>query len=289
MRSSLSLSDVARYAYAMPKGTLGNAAQARLLAAEVAKTKARWRSASRVVLVHTMGKVGSMSIYKALRDACREDVAIFHTHRLVPLDDPAALIERKSLAPRKTWFTSAALFDLLKDEPKPTSVLTVVRDPLERNISGFFQTIERYTDNGRPIVPGRHSETGPGLAAMFVERYPHNAITTWIDREIRTHFDIDLYDTPFDKDAGFSVARNAETTVTAVRFDRLETVGPDLLSQVSDRPVSQLPRRNSSAKKHSGLLFEEMKASLVLPREAEEALYSSKYATHFGFTPGRAK
>ena len=135
MRSSLSLSDVARYAYAMPKGTLGNAAQARLLAAEVAKTKARWRSASRVVLVHTMGKVGSMSIYKALRDACREDVAIFHTHRLVPLDDPAALIERKSLAPRKTWFTSAALFDLLKDEPKPTSVLTVVRDPLERNLS----------------------------------------------------------------------------------------------------------------------------------------------------------
>lgn len=259
--------------------------QAAALSREQAAVAETWGNARRIILVHTMGKVGSMAISHALRAHTEPDVAIFHTHRLIDIDDPIAIAEREGLAPRKTWFTSSAILKLLHTTPKPLSVVTVARDPFDRNISGFFQTLERYTDDGRPLRPGAKPPSAQHLAKLFVDRYPHSAITTWLDREITRHFGVDIYGTPFEPKVGWMRAKKGEIDVVVARFDRLADIAPEMLSSISDRPVSVLERKNTSESKHIGPLVMQVRDVMEFPEEIERELYGSRYSEHFGFSP----
>lgn len=276
------IADYLRYGYTVPKGRVGNAAQGAVMRFELPRTRRRWRQAERPVLIHTMGKVGSMALAGAVERAEIPGVEVFHTHRLIDHTDAGVIAERSGLAPRRTWYVSSALERCIAEDDGPVVVLTVVRDPLERNISGFFQTIERYLPDGRPINPSAPPSAAE-LVDLFVDRFPHQAITTWLDREIAAHFGVDPYATPFDADAGFDIHRAGNTVVGLARHDRFPDAAEGMLRAALEADGIELIRRNTTADKHIGDLVDEFKRLLVLPEALVDELYRSRYATHFGF------
>lgn len=275
-------SDYLRYAYTMPKGRAGNALQGLAMRAELPRTSRRWQRAERPVLIHTMGKVGSMALAGAVERAAIPGVEVFHTHRLVDHRDPGVLVERSGLAPRRTWYVSSGLTRSINKTTKPTVVLTVVRDPLERNVSGFFQTIERYMPDRRPINPASAPEP-EALVELFIERFPHDAIATWLDREIVSHFGVDPYATDFDDAAGYSLHRRENWTVGIARHDRFPQAAENMLSEALDVEGIELTRRNATGDKHIAGLVAAFKAALVLPDDIADRMYATRYAHHFGF------
>jgi hypothetical protein len=281
------VSDYLRYAYTVPKGGAGNTAQGLVMRGELARTRRRWQRAERPVLIHTMGKVGSMAMAGAVHRAEIPGVEVFHTHRLIDHNDPGVKLERQGIAPRRTWYVSSALARCVAEQSKNVVVLSVVRDPLERNVSGFFQTIERYLPDRKPINPASPPPVDQ-LIEIFIERWPHQAITTWLDREISTHFDIDPYERPFDAESGFSLHRSAtgsgvNNVVGIARHDRFPEAAESMLSAALGVDGISLTRRNATGDKHIAPLVERFKQDLSMPADIVDDLYRSRYATHFGF------
>ena len=92
------------------------------------------------VLVWQMGKVGSSTIVNSLHQA-RFDGAVFHVHVL-----SGALIGRGELFKKAVrqgtvaYLYNVALRELLCGGNRRWKIISLVREPVGRNISAFFQT-----------------------------------------------------------------------------------------------------------------------------------------------------
>lgn len=279
------ITELGWYAYTYPKGTYGNALQGQAMKVSLLITEFRWRRADQVVLVHTMGKVGSKALAAAIESAALPGVEVFHSHRLIDHRNPEVIIERQGLAPRRTWYVSSKLAARVAERTKPCVVLSVVRDPMERNVSGFFQTIERYLPDRRPLRPGEPHPSAEQLVELFIERYPHDAVTRWAERELGTHFGVDPYEHPFDRDRGYGIIEQPPVTIGIARHDLFPGAAEAMLRDTMGLARVELPRRNTTDGKHVGSLVRDFNAALVVPDDLIDRVYSSRYAQHFGFTP----
>ena len=276
------LKDLAWSAYVWPKGEVGNRAQAAVLRrVESRRVRAAWESAERVLLVHTPGKVGSKAIVAALKAASRPGDVIFHTHRINPDSLRGVEEERRGVAPRRTWYTADFLGKRLREpHDKDVVVIAAVRDPVARGLSAFMQNIERHGEARRPITSLTRQDA-VDLGRQFVERYPHQEITTWVEVELNDMFGVDLYLEPFDHATGYQVVRRDRLAVGVVRHDRLGTALRPFLRDLAGLAVPEVGRVNDSSGKAYADVYADLRASLTLPQPLLDLLYDSAYARHF--------
>jgi hypothetical protein len=219
------------------------------------------------VLVYQMGKVGSMSIAATLRSAgCRR---VFRTHRLVPDNyrgDPwyqrsvSALVQRR----------------LLRRDTTPVRIISPVRDPISRNVSGFFQNLKLYADDPE------HASVSE-LQHFFVERYPHDVGVRWFDREMRQSFGIDVYAHPFDPAVGHVTLRQGRVDVLLFKIELSDETIAALLAEFLELDTVALARINEAAargQRHKAT-YDDFLRSLALPVELVDSLYDSQFARHF--------
>lgn len=139
-------------------------------------------------VVYTMGKVGSTSLSTAIRHAglpCHD----IHTLDLERLKAMAKqCLEEDRLPPPHVCDSLGWIEHGLLDTRRCTYI-TAVRDPVERNLSAFFQNLPE----------GDHSPAR--LFDRFLETYPHDLPVTWFEDEFRRFLDIDVPALPFDKTA----------------------------------------------------------------------------------------
>ena len=278
--------DLAWTAYVWPKGRVGNALQGAVLGGlESRRVRAAWAAADRAILVHTPGKVGSRAMVAAVRPALGAGDVVFHTHRINPATLDAARLERVGIAPRRTWYTAEFLGRAVM-QPGATDVvvLAAVRDPLSRNLSAFFQNVERYRPAGRPLTSPDPAQADE-LAELFVRRFPHEEVLGWVGSELEDLFGVDVYGAPFDHATGYQVARGDRAAVGVLRHDRLDDALPGLATELLGVRVGPPPRVNDSAGKAYGPLYRAVRERVDLGAALVERLYDSPFARHF-FTEG---
>lgn len=126
----------------------------------------------RPILVHSMGRCGSGTIYETLK---RAGYRTAHVHYLTrPPDDQ----NREALK----------LLQACKD----VYVITPIRKPIARNLSAFFMNYVSY---------GKAKPTWE----EFLSRYSHEVPLTWFDREMLPVWGIDVYREPFDTQRGWQI------------------------------------------------------------------------------------
>lgn len=219
------------------------------------------------VLVYQTGKVGSMSIAAAARSAgCRR---VFRTHRLVPdnyRNDPWRQLSVSTLLHRRF---------LSRDAPH-LRIISPVRDPVSRNISGFFQNLKRYADDPE------HASVGE-LQRCFLERYPHDVGVRWFDTEMRQAFGIDVYAHPFDPAVGHTAVREGSVDVLLFKIELPDETIAVLLAEFLEVEAVALERVNEAAARgprHKSA-YDQFRRSLALPAELVDTLYDSQFARHF--------
>jgi hypothetical protein len=164
------------------------------------------------VLIYQMGKVGSRSVEASLL-ASRLDLPVFHIHYLsaemLEKETDCFYDERCGSNRKLKGVFSRQLFEsyfirsavLARPHPKKKwKIITLVREPIARNISALFHDLDEY-------IPGSHNNIYSipyeELFQAFLEKVNHELPLTWFDIELNPLFGVDVYASPFPKEKGY--------------------------------------------------------------------------------------
>lgn len=186
------------------------------------KTKLRKPKA---ILIDQMGKVGSSAIVASL-EALKLDTPIYHTHYLNP-DQIRYRLEKIKLEGRKlkvgshlitSKYLSKIITKSLSD--KQWKVITLVREPISRNISAFFQNINIFIPNFVERYQGGSLQT-IDVIDTFLTSYSHDLPLKWFDEEINNVFNVEVFKNEFPKARGYKIFNNKNLSLLVIRLEDL--------------------------------------------------------------------
>lgn len=161
-----------------------------------------------VVAVHTMGKVGSTSVVRALRAA---GVDALHTHHL-----GLAGLQRQALRGRtlRRIENSRTLIGHILDG-RPVKLITLVRDPIARNVSTYLASLRNAAKRDPSILAADPGALAEAFAAFDQLREP----VTWWHEHLQDPLDVDVFSTPFDPAAGTVEITRPHLALLVMRTD----------------------------------------------------------------------
>jgi hypothetical protein len=234
------------------------------------------------VLVYTAPKVASTAVTDALQAV--EGQAVFHVHMIsaASIRSLREAMRRRGLSRMRRDVLGLedignALASGLIEPRRPARVVSLVRDPVARNISFYFETLDVLWQTAR-AHERVHLER---LLAEFHERFRHERGIDWFDNEFKPVLGIDVYEHPFPHDLGYLRIDSGPYEVLIMRHDLDDRVKERCLAElVGVRAVSLTPR-NVSAQKPYADVYREFLRRIELPEDYVKRLLDSKYARHF--------
>ena len=236
------------------------------------------------ILVYQMGKVGSSSISKSLKNSGIK--SFFHLHYLLKAKDLEDRIFFDAASPqlpnlrfsritqeRKGRF----LYENLIIKKKPVKVISLTREPIGRNVSAFFQTFERET--GKKYEESNFSVQE--LTEIFLDFYPHSIPLNWFDNQIKTCLGIDVYEYPFPKEQGFLSINKDNIDLLLLKSEIPNNIKEKAIAEFLDMKEFKIVNANVGADKNYSNMYEAFKQSLQLPMSYLEEMCNSKYFNHF--------
>lgn len=251
--------------------------------AEIWRSQARERAAhafrNTPVFVYTMGKVGSTTVYDALSASDMAD-CVFQVHSFNPerLAEARQRRARYNMGASLNIIESEALLEQMRSRPEhPIKLITLVRDPIAREISAMFETrwLAQHVldEHGNFLVEKTVNYqiaqlTGPESCQSFF---------TWFDWQVRDVFGIDILETPFPKERGWQVYRNGAVEMLLIRLEDFSRIGPATIAEFLEMsgpieyPASRVRREES---------YPLVRDRVKLPVEVCERLFRSPLMTH---------
>lgn len=239
------------------------------------------------ILVFSMGKSGTETIFESIKNSSYKG-PVYHVHRL---SEKGILeeIEKSKLSnnpyykSQKRIIASQFLNSIIfkNDKNIQWKVVSLVREPISRNISAFFQEIniwaprllDKYLINNEDVVDD--------LIDQFFKRYRHDTPLKWFDNELKSVFGIDVYSETFNKDQGFSIYGNDSTEVLVLRLENLNKCAKIAFSEFLGLNNFNLIQSNISNNKYYKELYFNFKHRINIPSTYIEKMYKSKFCKHF--------
>ncbi len=245
------------------------------------------------VVVYQMGKVGSSSIVASLR-ALPQKLQIHHVHTLTKqgIAHAEAIYRQMSLATQSNTATRARHLQssryLTRSMNSPRShsrgkrwkVVTLVREPIARNVSSFFQTIDHLLPHfmARYDVGEIDIET---VNKTFLENFDHQQVLQWFDVEIAAALGIDVYSSAFPKERGYQLYRGETCDLLLLKLEMLNSCAADAFYDFLGVDNFELIKSNVADEKEYAQAYLDFKRSVQLPDPYLHQMYASRYMQHF--------
>lgn len=235
--------------------------------------------ATTAVLVYQMGKVASKSV--ALSVARYPRFSVFHMHILSPSNYEAAERQQRVLLGDEdvsyVLDVSRIVHRGLIASGQPIKIITLVREPIGRNISAYFQNLDfwwKTPDAYRKI-------TMPELVDRFLRDFPHHEPLTWFDNEFRPATGVDIYSLPFPQQEGFQEIHAGPLDILVLKHDLADRIKASRLSMLLSIDNFRLLRENTAEGKRYREKYKEFQKSIRLPSTYIDEMLGSKYVRHF--------
>lgn len=233
------------------------------------------------MLVYQMGKVASQSISKSLTAAGVYNYQIHFLSR-EGMRTAEQVYRKNWIAGRggakHLWQSQVVSRWLASGTSGRWKVITVVRDPVARNISSYFQIAE--LEYGIDLSATSAADAA-GLAERFLEEFHgHDLPLRWLDDELRAVLGVDVLSEPFSS-SGYAVYSGRHADVLLLRFEDLGRVFAPAVSAFLGTPVTMSIAANTSDSKRYGDLYAQTRQRLALPPEYLDRMYDSPYCRHF--------
>lgn len=265
------------------------------------------RSSDPPVLIFQMGKVGSQTVRASL-EALQLDRPLYFTHYLTGPYLVASEDDRKKYfgTPkqhrlRQAWQSQYLQKRIAKDlkRGRRWKVVTLVRDPIARDISMFFQGLDfellhppdHYrvrSDFVDPTSPDFELEADLERPDVLIERFLDStredgptSCVGFFDVQMEPIFGIDVFETPFSPSRGFHIYRGEAADVLLIRLESLNQCAPQAFKDFLDIDDFVLRNANVSENKDYAAVYRRFKESISLPRDYVSRVYSSKFMRHF--------
>ncbi len=249
------------------------------------------------LLVYQMGKVGSKSVAKSLHaDALRRP--IHHVHFLAEQRVKELERERRPLfrTPdekklKRIWEYQYLRRRLAKRKSTDRwKIVTLVRDPVARNLSTFFEEIrvvERHSDKVWKIHSDRYGfdatvdlDNPENLFELFWRHCQHNRPLEYFDTEFKPLFDIDVLASPFPMDRGFQIYPGRGVDILLIRLENLSSCASVAFKEFLDLNDFELSDTNLAKDKEYAQLYSQFKQAIPIPTSYLDKLYESRFSQH---------
>ncbi len=254
----------------------------------------RRRLGQELLLVHTMGKVGSTTVAASLRArGIRRSALMYQPHFIS--DEGRAFAERLATEGVGGWDrlvrkerggflrnrVLAGELTRMRAAGERVKVITMVRDPVATNLSGLFHNHIWWPAE---LKTGCAEPTADCLAALrryFLDHYPHDVPDTWFDMEVRPLYGIDVYAQPFDPERGYAIYRSAFADVLLLKLEKLNECAVEAFQAFMGLDDFQLVESNVAEDKSYAALYKAFRREMTLPAGYLDAMYNTRFATHF--------
>lgn len=240
------------------------------------------KSPSHPVLIYQMGKVGSKTVLASLR-AHAPFSEIHHSHLLNHLDELERTLSTSLSNPsssRTEVIRGRKLRELFLQRSEPWDVITLVRDPVARNISAFFHNLTEMFPPGtshEQIVAKGVEE----LCEVFITRYSQEAPISWFPTQLEPLTGIDVYSVPFDHQAKCIVTEGDRCRLLVLRMEDLSETGAACTARFLGLENFAFTNANEASNKIYGDIYKNFVRNARLTDEYLDRMYGSELARHF--------
>lgn len=238
------------------------------------------------IIIYQMGKVGSTTIYRSLKNLGLKN-RVYHIHFLSQRGVELAIKNHKKAGIRFVPHLSLSRGlskKLIKDPTLRWKIVTLVREPIGFEVSNYFQNYQKSKLKNLDLTDEKNMETISAYLERKLSAYdPSKAyVENWFEKEIKTVTGVDVFNHPFDQDAGYSIIRGDNADILIMRLESLNQVfNPALkLFLGMDRDISMI-RKNVGADKIYSSLYAKVKDKIKLSENVCERIYDSKFFSHF--------
>lgn len=266
-------------------------------------TVARWRlrfllddwRRRRLLVVYQMGKVGSSTIVASLK-ALPPTWSVHHVHTLTAegIATREAIYHKLTQERASSYFPRArhllSSYYLRSKLPTPTTtavlpnqrwkVITLVREPISRNISEFFQVI----DYKLPNFVARYNAgalTIDETVQTFMAGFDHDDTLHWFDQEIKPVLGIDVFAEPFPKARGYQIYQGPFADLLLLKLEQMDECAGAAFGEFLGLENFTLVKTNVGEEKAYAAAYNEFKQRLALSPAYLQRMVGSHYVQHF--------
>lgn len=229
------------------------------------------------IVIHTMGKVGSSSITKSLE--AHGEFEPFQTHQLNPktIGNFERFHKENDHKMPKHLATSRRVLDEIIPNSDRVRIITLVREPVARNLSSFFQTLYMHKMDNKA-----NARDPQEFISKFFDDYDHDVPLRWFDRQVKEPLGINAYEHAFLFSYGYQTILHDKFEMLLLRC---ESSDERKLAIIQDflgcENLSLVSENVSSKKKDYGKAYRETQKQIAFPESYLDRMYESDMARHF--------
>lgn len=251
----------------------------------IAELEKHLRTKGPTLLVHQMGRAGSMTTVSTLRNASL-GMPVFHTHWLNTRNIAKRLNRFAGAPDRKLPFNVRVGIRISQElgrhgrDYRPWHLVTVFREPVARNLSVYFLSIVDYI----PDFFRRHASgelTNNEILDVFLRKFPHDEPLDWFNEEVLEIFGIDVFEYPFPVEHGYQVIREEGFSMLLIKVEELNDCFARAFEEFFDVRISTLDQKHITERDPSYGMYQRFLKDVRLPDEYLTRMYDSRFARHF--------
>ncbi len=242
------------------------------------------------IFILQMGRVGSNSVVAAINQAYRAvqiNVPVYHSHYIAHYE---RIIERASFdlnnyhnAKRDIENIDTKnrdeLFKCLKAQ-KPVKIISLVRDPVARNVSTFFYAFPEFVPEWKDME-SQNLLSASALNAIFESKRQFiQTAFNWFDEQVKDTLGLDVYTVSFDTSRGWQVYKKGQVELLLLRMEDLYRTGEDALRRFLRLPQIEMVKVNTGEERETYELYRRF-LTYPISQEYLNMTYSTRLARHF--------
>jgi hypothetical protein len=228
------------------------------------------------IVVYQMGKVGSGSITQTL---IASGYNAYHVHHLRETNIEGVKSQLLSkgfdLPPELTTIPKIIKANILGSATN--RFITLVRDPIARNISAFFHNLQILTS----IPNSKEIPNVTELINVFLTQYGHEIPLNWFDNELKTVLGIDIYEYPFPKNNGYLEINFKNIHLLILKVEISDEAKIYALSNFLGGNPIKFRNSNIAEDKYYKNIYKRFQTNIRLPKDYIDTMLNSRYTNHF--------
>jgi len=161
-------------------------------------------------------------------------------------------------------------------------IVTIIREPISREVSSFFQNIEFH----KKILENKNLEVDVQKAHRILNQKLEsdicNQLESWFDIEIMNNFGIDVFSKSFDHKKKYMIFQNKKIDLLLLKMEDLDAVFPEAIKEfLGLSSTFPLTKSNLADQKYYSKAYKEVKNKTKLNTEAIKGIINSQYFSHF--------
>lgn len=235
------------------------------------------------VIILTPGKVGSSSVYETLKRKIEHPV--FHIHRFSQRGIAKSIDEHLN-SDRKSrplhLIISKLLKEKLKDYEGQIYVITIIREPVARTVSSFFQNTESYRSQVEKKGLKIDEDKAKELLSNKLNFGIIEQLEEWFTEEIEVNFGVKVFEEKFDTSKNYLIKRKENFHFLLLKMENLDSTFPLAIKEfLNSSDNIELEKANIGAEKHYSDSYKRVKREISIDKQELEKIIASRYCTKF--------